>query len=80
MATCKHMGKNIGTAECGCAGSFSVYQCKLLETPAMPFPAEAKYLHLNDGTYEENPEILLCNQCSHNTTGKQNHLPTKSCD
>lgn len=79
MATCKHLGNKIGLAECGCQGVFSVYQCKLLETPAIPFPADAKYLHKLDGSSEQNPEILQCNQCSHNTTNKQTHKLPNNC-
>jgi len=75
MANCKHLGKKVGKAECGCQGAFSVYDCKLLFTPAIPFPATPIYLHKLDGTTEKNPEILQCNQCANNTTGKQTHLP-----
>lgn len=79
MATCKHQGKKIGKAECGCAGTFSVYYCNLLETPAMPFPATPLYLHHENGPIEPNPDIIQCNQCSQNTTGTNTHLPPNNC-
>ena len=80
MATCKHLGKKIGTAECGCAGLFSVYTCKLLESVALPYSAEPQFLHHNDGHIEPNPEILLCNNCQHNTTKTQSYSLPKKCD
>lgn len=77
---CKHLGEKAGIAECGCQGAFSVYKCKLLETIAIPFIAEPIYIHHLNGKVESNPDVLQCNQCTHNTTGKQSHKLPNNCD